>query len=78
MLKTHGETLDDDDIAELLKTAEVDKEGKINYYGRPQDEVKQLFSVSWGHIIIILITEASISVKCFLCRCLHYQYKCCR
>ena len=33
VLRTLGEQLDDDDISEMLKLAEVDKEGRINYLG---------------------------------------------
>ena len=33
-LRTLGEPVDEDDIAEILKVAEVAGDGKINYYGQ--------------------------------------------
>ena len=33
VLKTMGEPLTDDDIKEMLNLADVDPEGKLNYYG---------------------------------------------
>ena len=45
VLKTLGEKLDDEDVAELVKTADVDREGKINYLGEVMEGVQDLILI---------------------------------